>query len=402
MPSVNRENGNMRSAVLPVTVCIFLFLVIISLAHELTSTHSIGRSAINVTSSITTTLRAVVIISHHGFRNPRHTFPADPHPFNNRTEWPEGRGKLNEIGKLQMRNMGLFLRNRYQDFFHHFDVDDVLLMSNSDKRAIQSAKELLSSILSKKKKKFEAEIDDIMLNKVVEVAKSCPVLQPILQQIESETEERLENQAEFIESIVRMTGIDKTGIFASNRIADLLRDFVTANKSLPDWATPAVREKLTMIKRQSSCVLYTSPALVSLMTAPIVTDLRHRLRKIMKHPNHKGLLVHSARQERMALMMRSLGVSLNDLHVPHAASLVFELHQRIDSRIPHVVGYFVKDTGSPVKYLGTGNHPDPRVPRPFDDFFAKVQLLDREAWSQACNDETHTDRQLQDVERCFA
>lgn len=393
----------MGSAPLVLTVWIFLVLVIISLLNEWVHVHSEHGDRGSTGNVSATTLRALAIVSHHGFRNPRHSFPGDPHPFNNLTEWPEGRGKLNQIGRQQMRDMGSWIRDRYPDFFPGVGIKDVVLLSNSDKRAIQSARELLSAVLSRKKKDFKPEIDEVMLSKVVEVAKSCAAMQPILERIESETEDRLASHKEFIEMIISLTGIDKTGIFASNRIADLLRDFAMANKSMPHWATPEIRQHLSVIKKQSSCVLYTSSKLVSLTTAPIVWDINHRFEDILSHGSGSKLLVYSTRQERMSLLMRSLGVNLTDLHVPHAASIVFEMHQKDNSPTPHVVGYFVRDINSSVRYLTPGKCPNAHIPYPFDDYFANVEVLDRQRFNQVCNEKLGPHEiQLHNVDQCFA
>ncbi|CAH1981629.1 unnamed protein product [Acanthoscelides obtectus] len=60
------------------------------------------------------TLQLIHIVMRHGARTPASTYPNDP--YENETFYPVGWGQLTNEGKLQLYEIGQFLRNRYGKF----------------------------------------------------------------------------------------------------------------------------------------------------------------------------------------------------------------------------------------------------------------------------------------------
>jgi hypothetical protein len=100
-------------------------------------------------------------------------------------------------------------------------------------------------------------------------------------------------------------------------------------------------------------------------------------------------------------MIRSLGIDLLDLHVPHAASIVFEVHERPGDTSPYLAAYFVKDVKQPAVSLQDRYCKDSKNPCQFDDLFSNVKFISSEIFDLACNNTDPADNRLTNVNRCF-
>ncbi|XP_008550915.1 venom acid phosphatase Acph-1 isoform X1 [Microplitis demolitor] len=105
------------------------------------------------------TLRQVTLLMRHGERAPVDTYPKDP--YINSTMDPYGWGQLTDKGRLNVYNIGLYLRDRYGEFLgENYSPDKFWLQSTSADRAKMTAM-ILSAALWKpsEKQKFKSEID---------------------------------------------------------------------------------------------------------------------------------------------------------------------------------------------------------------------------------------------------
>ncbi|KAL1502127.1 hypothetical protein ABEB36_007319 [Hypothenemus hampei] len=104
-PTINKKNKKCIIVIMAsgVTVLLVLALIIgINLAKEPDKKE----------------LKLVHIIFRHGIRTPADTYPTDPHV--NDTLYPVGWGQLTNEGKMEMYELGKFLRQRYDNFLGDF------------------------------------------------------------------------------------------------------------------------------------------------------------------------------------------------------------------------------------------------------------------------------------------
>ncbi|CAG7726082.1 unnamed protein product, partial [Allacma fusca] len=78
------------------------------------------------------------VVCRHGNRNPLLTYGKYTENYNN--IWPEGLGKLSELGKYEGYQIGQFLRDRYAGFLHEdYKPNEIFVLSSGTDRTVQTA-----------------------------------------------------------------------------------------------------------------------------------------------------------------------------------------------------------------------------------------------------------------------
>lgn len=96
------------------------------------------------------TLKIVHILFRHGFRNPLHTYPNDPHI---NFTWPNGLGALTIEGIQQLYELGTNMNKRYKKILskRHFNSNMLLVRSSEHVRTIMSAEAFMAGFNPPKK-----------------------------------------------------------------------------------------------------------------------------------------------------------------------------------------------------------------------------------------------------------
>nr|CAH7728383.1 unnamed protein product [Callosobruchus chinensis] len=90
-------------------------------------------------------LTAVIVIYRHGARTPIKPYPNDP--YKNESIWPVGFGQLTNIGKQQHKELGKWLRQRYQTFLpEKYSEKDIYVRSTDVDRTLMSAEANLAGL----------------------------------------------------------------------------------------------------------------------------------------------------------------------------------------------------------------------------------------------------------------
>lgn len=89
------------------------------------------------------TLKMVHIILRHGSRTPADTYPTDPHI--NDSLYPVGWGQLTNKGKMEVYEIGRFLRNRYQNFLGDYYSPDEYYAQSTDVDRTKASSLLLNA-----------------------------------------------------------------------------------------------------------------------------------------------------------------------------------------------------------------------------------------------------------------
>ncbi|RWS21261.1 testicular acid phosphatase precursor-like protein [Leptotrombidium deliense] len=86
-------------------------------------------------------LRSVILVHRHGDRSPLNTFPGDPNVY----RWLNyGLGDLTDQGEQRMKNVGKFLRKRYNEIWPL--KQKLFIRSSQSERCFKSVQQLLSGV----------------------------------------------------------------------------------------------------------------------------------------------------------------------------------------------------------------------------------------------------------------
>ncbi|XP_071455095.1 prostatic acid phosphatase-like [Hetaerina americana] len=92
----------------------------------------------------------VHVLFRHGERTPTETYPNDP--YKDDSYWPEGWGQLDNYGKKQLHDLGVYLKNRYgpggvrEIYGGGFNTAETKVLSTDADRCLNSAAALLSGM----------------------------------------------------------------------------------------------------------------------------------------------------------------------------------------------------------------------------------------------------------------
>ncbi|GBN31958.1 Lysosomal acid phosphatase [Araneus ventricosus] len=103
-----------------------------------------------------TRLLLVQTLFRHGDRSPMFIYPKDQNKLDS---WPEGLGKLTQLGKKQHYAVGKFLRSMYKDFVTS-NPNEVSANSSATERSLSSAQAHLAAFYAPEGRwKFEDELN---------------------------------------------------------------------------------------------------------------------------------------------------------------------------------------------------------------------------------------------------
>ncbi|CAG9770170.1 unnamed protein product [Ceutorhynchus assimilis] len=88
-------------------------------------------------------LKMVHIVMRHGIRTPADTYPNDP--YINETFYPTGWGQLTNEGKIQLYEVGKFLRERYHKFLGDHYWPDEFFTQSTDVDRTKASMQLINS-----------------------------------------------------------------------------------------------------------------------------------------------------------------------------------------------------------------------------------------------------------------
>lgn len=279
-----------------------------------------------------TTIRAVAIISRHSDRTTEYTFPTDPHPMDDRNEWPDGEARLTARGRKRAKALADLLRARYEYMFTN-NPAEVVVRSSGAQRCIDTAR-IISTNMT-----LIPNLEPIVMERLLrDPPPECPAMKAITKQL-FKTDEAKDYQDAFkdlLKKVSKFTGKEVKTMDDANEIHDTLMVEAQNNKSLPDWATPDVVVQLKQLANTYSCVNTAPIKSQRLELGRYLSDLQKRFQDISAGKSSVRLLVSTTHDTEIGMLRRRLNVFDKNTPAGYAAAIVTELHQDVNTLQPYV------------------------------------------------------------------
>ncbi|XP_019336726.1 testicular acid phosphatase isoform X1 [Alligator mississippiensis] len=324
------------------------------------------------------TLCFVTLLYRHGDRAPMDTYPSDPHKEG---PWPQGFQQLTQVGVEQQRELGQFLRQRYEAFLSpHYHPQEIYVRSTDYDRTLASAQANLAGLYppggagppNPAWQPVPVHTVPAAQDKLLRFPlRPCPRYQQLME----ETTHLPQHQARmhawkvlggtspsspqpglappyaspspqgFLEDIANLTGLGlewatPRGIW---KVYDALRCQQIHGLQLPAWATPHVLTTLGEI------VAFNTLAHVGLhqvaekarLTGGVLLDaMLQNFSEVTRRSLPLRMVMYSGHDSTLIALLAALGLYRGELP-PYAACLGFEFYQESNSTFS--VGLFYRN-----------------------------------------------------------
>jgi hypothetical protein len=299
------------------------------------------------------TLRLLQIVHRHGDRTPVDFAPNDP--FKNAIHWREGIGELTTKGKNRMYKLGQYIRKAYDSYLgQNYSPQEVYARSSITQRCVESVSYLLSGVYPPNLKEwqwnnesdvdlshllqsfsvetFRPKFEDLVLNQ----EKYCPIVDIEKEKIynSERVKKFLEEHKDLYKNLSKVVGheIDiSTGraLHGTLEIEAMDFDYYWSHAWTKEEQKKII-DQLYHSHRMSYRIDWDSPIIKRLRAGGLVNELNKNFQKVLDNQNDKKLYVYSTHDTQVAALMHALNI-FNDNMPPFGATLLFELHQNLNS-----------------------------------------------------------------------
>lgn len=383
-------------------VSLFAFVVF----HASVQIHHISTSGACLPNCSRLRLQSLVVIMRHSDRNPRTTFPNNPHPPDDLNEWPEGARNLNKNGAKHAKEFASWIRGRYIDFFNNKDV-----IPKITTETLQRHKET-ASIISQAL--FGREVNQTLDHEMLgdpnkhDLEQECPLLMRLQHEYKSLPKYK-EYTEEYNKFLAKATNWTLDQVKNVSQLHTTLYAMEQAGKSMPGWLTDEVAAKIDERTAMDKCLVSVNPDVPSLRSLPILSDLREKL--INSKNEHQFLLYVTHGYVRVGAVLRVLfaGADKRVIHrrdgdVAYNEAVIIEFYKSAGERLL-TRSYFVSPSKNYLVqplYLAQCR-PDANNCDlcPIASIFSKVGNMTRDRYTKLCQDEGYANMPEAKTNLCF-
>lgn len=282
-------------------------------------------------------IKLAYVIFRHGDRNPTESYPTDP--YNDLKYWPGGWGALSNKGKLQMYNLGAFLRARYKDVLGEvYSSDRLLVRSSYNDRCLMSAGALLAGLQPPSVSEIwlpglnwhpiPVHSTPRSLDQLIVVKKKCPSYEKELQNAyKSEKMRKFDSEnANLYQYISTHSGQNISSVLDVEFLFNTIEIEEANGHQLPQWTKNVYPQPMKNIATRSLGVFTDTLEMKRFMGGPLLDDVKVKMQNNHNQAEQKPQVFLIAGHDTTVInVMRSLG--FNDAPKPEiGAALLFELH----------------------------------------------------------------------------
>ena len=385
---------------------IFYELLLLVLLLQCTDTLLTTNKVLSSSSRV----KSVVVIVRHGDRTPRVSFPTDPHPVTDPSEWPDGVAQLTSAGRARVARLGHLIRHRFPELFAALDPlsdDDMLIQSSSTDRTMETARILASAISGHDRQSINMTADgnaDRMLRNLYPNCSSADAAMDTLLS-SREVQHFMDQERDLMQRLKQWTGMKRLNPLDVHDVQDVLQAEAESGKQLPSWATPDVIRRINRLTEAFFCVTASSRFLRRHFTGLIMNDLKKRLEKLanssIANQDKRKLLVYASHNFLLQWLLWDMG-SVQRLQAPaFAAAIIIQLRQEMDQHGSQATDKDFKVQAEYLQLIGPDQqmkHESLTMPSchrqfacPFSQFFAHVQSFTVSDFDRECSERDPVD-----------
>ncbi|CAF0721315.1 unnamed protein product [Didymodactylos carnosus] len=308
------------------------------------------------------------VIFRHGDRTPITNYPKD---VVNESFWPNGYGQLTSTGIKQQRNLGRYIRQRYNSILNStYEAKQITVRSTDYDRTLMSAYSNLLGLYPQLDNSTDISVQPIPVHTVPQNEdyllgiNICPREDQIINEIKNSDEVKNLNIkfAGFFKDLEGYTGFKEIDLFNAWDVADTIFVETLYNVTVP-WATKAVQANLSEINDYSFQLSFSRPDSKRIRGGPIIKDILDNIHNLSAS-TFRNVKLYSAHDTTVSAVLSFLGI--NYPHQPPYASAVFiDFYQKDDQ------SYAIK-----VEYLNeTGKLPYPKQLDNCPDYYCPFETF---------------------------
>ncbi|CAH8847303.1 unnamed protein product [Trichobilharzia szidati] len=290
-------------------------------------------------------LRHVHLVFRHGDRSPMNEVPEIYADFE--SIWPEGTGKLTDIGIRQQYLLGKWLRQKYGDFIpEKYNSSSYYLRSTDKDRTLMSAMANSAGFFSSAFSpldEFDLHWSPVPVHTVSQDTDiflsmdDCPRLK-VLRKLKMYSPDSIEfekKHKKLFKILRRATGL-RVNRFTIGEIADFLKCMQGSNVSLPEWCTGEVLDEIYEVENFYWKKKYASSTEIIRLEAGLILHnfikyIRSLVRGKLISPSENipmsknHMVAYSAHDTDLTYILAALGVFDNKT-IEYAAAVSLEIY----------------------------------------------------------------------------
>ncbi|KAK5638667.1 hypothetical protein RI129_012962 [Pyrocoelia pectoralis] len=330
-------------------------------------------------------LLGVIVFYRHGDRAPLVLYQTDP--YNESTYWPMGLGQLTNLGKMQLYELGQWLKERYGEFL---SVSDSYVRSTDYDRTLMSAECCLAGLFPPDPNQtWNIQVNwqpvaihttSLAMDPVLAMEEPCERYEALYHSLLN-TKKFLhihEENQELYDYITKNANFPVDSFQSLQLIHDTLHIEELYNLTLPDWTKHVYPDKMNEWAWFSFALATYTQQLARLKTGPLFNEIYNNIRKASQNLGPK-MYMYSGHDSTIAAILDTLKI-FDIHHPPYGATILFELRSRQNASF---VNIFYKNATVPAKMTLNGCSFD----CPLEKFYKILNeiRLDYEEWKLECS-----------------
>ncbi|XP_076360686.1 prostatic acid phosphatase-like isoform X2 [Tachypleus tridentatus] len=333
-------------------------------------------------------LQLLQILYRHGDRTPIRMFDTDP---NKNYTWPEGLGRLTNLGKQQQYELGQYLRKYYKGFLTD-NPREISIRSSAKERCLESAECNLAALYKPQGywkwnnnlnwQPMPIETVPLAEDGMLFPESECPESdKEVLRILKSPMAQRFNNDHQKLYRSLSEHSGEKIETWRDvGSVYDTLKIEKLHNLTVPDWVDP-MWEQLVNISNWNFHLGFDSEVILRLRTGLLLKDMISNIQKKINGRLPKlTVFMYSSHDTQVSLLLHALGV-FNMLAPPYCATIILELHR--NGQHNHTIKVlYLNDTSTEPYLLTLPECPQPECP--VGHFIHLTSNLIPQDWEKEC------------------